>query len=426
MIETPVETVLNLTQMDTGCGSQDARQPSGTTRTKLAILSTHPIQYHAHWFRALAARPELDLSVIYCYRGSPADQAQAGFGVEFEWDIPLFEGYRYTFLNVAIGKPGKFFALRAAGITQMLAEGNFGAVLVNGWYYLAAWQSILACWKMRIPVMARGDSQLVSPHAGLRRPLKYPVYRCFIPRFDACLAVGTRSRDYYLHYGARPQRIFHVPHAIQDDLFGRAAAKAQLRRTKLRQEWGLQDGQTVFVFAGKFIEKKRPMDFLQAILAAAKQEAMVAGLMVGDGPLRAACEEFVMRHKLPVRFAGFLNQSRMVDAYVAADCLVLPSDGRETWGLVVNEAMSCARPAIVSDAVGCAPDLIRDGLTGAISRLGDVEGLSRILLAFARSPERLHLMGERARAGLQAFSDAAAVQGVVDAVEAVTMSRRTR
>jgi len=346
--------------------------------------------------------------------------------VEFEWDIPLLEGYRYAFLNRISGKAANFRALGAPGIAQTLAEENFDTVLINGWYYPAAWQTILACWKMRIPVMVRGDSQLVSPRGALKRPLKYPVYRCFIPRFDACLAVGTRSRDYYLHYGARPQRVFQVPHAIHDDLFGKAAANAQSHRSRLRREWGLEDGQTVFVYAGKFIGKKRPMDFLEAMAAAARQEPTVAGLMVGDGPLRSACEEFVLRHRLPVRFTGFLNQSRMVDAYVAADCLVLPSDGRETWGMVVNEAMSCGRPAVVSDAVGCAPDLVHDGVSGAIFPLGNVEDLSRILLAFARNPERLHRMGERARAGLQAFSDDAAVQGVVDAVEAVTMSRRKR
>jgi len=116
-----------------------------------------------------------------------------------------------------------------------------------------------------------------------------------------------------------------------------------------------------------------------------------------------------------------LNQSRIVEAYVAADCLVLPSDGRETWGLVVNEAMACSRPAIVSNVVGCAPDLVRDGRTGAIFRLGDVGQLSKILIAFAREPARVRTMGERAGEGLRPYSLEAAVQGVVDAVEAVTM-----
>jgi len=399
---------------------------SSARRARLAILSTHPVQYHAHWFRALAARPELDVSVLYCYQASPRDQAQAGFGVEFDWDIPLLEGYRHSFLSGARSKAGSFFAVGPRQIAGTLASKNYDAVLINGWHYTVAWQTIFACWKLGIPVMVRGDSQLSSPRNPLKRIMKYPAYRSFIPRFDACLAVGVRSRDYFLHYGASGERVFQVPHAIQDDLFQHAAHAAQGRRPELRSQWALRDQQMVFLFAGKFIEKKRPMDFLRGIEAASRQEPAIAGLMVGDGPLRAACEQFVRSRKLPVHFAGFLNQSRMVEAYLAADCLVLPSDGQETWGLVVNEAMSCARPAIVSDAVGCAPDLVRDGRTGAVFPLADVEALGKILMAFARDPTRLRLMGECSRAGLRSYSLGAAVQGVIDAVEAVTLSRQTR
>jgi len=407
-------------------GSRAAIAERSGSVKRLGVLSTHPIQYHAHWFRALAARPELDLQVFYCYHASPADQAQAGFGVEFEWDIPLLDGYRYTFLNGVHNRPGGFFALSSPQIAQMLARENFDAVLVNGWHYKAAWQTIFACWKARIPVIVRGDSQLASPRSLTKRLLKYPLYRSFVPRFDACLGVGIRSRDYYLHYGAGPERVFLVPHAIQDDRFRCAAEEAQPRRSALRRQWGLQDHQTVFVFAGKFIEKKRPMDFLRAIEAASCQESTIGGLMVGDGPLRAACERFVSGRRLPVHFTGFLNQSRIVDAYVAADCLVLPSDGQETWGLVVNEAMSCSRPAVVSDAVGCGPDLVRDGRTGAVFPLGDVEALSKILITLAREPVRVRTMGECARRGLEPYSLGAAVQGVVDAVAAVIVRGRTK
>jgi len=402
-----------LVELDPDNASSSAR------RAKLAILSTHPVQYHTHWFRALTASPELDVSVLYCYQASPKDQAQAGFGVEFDWDIPLLEGYRHTFLNSA----------RSVGAPQIagaLASRNYDVVLINGWHYTAAWQTIFACWKLGIPVMVRGDSQLPSPRNPLKRILKYPAYRCFIPRFDACLAVGERSRDYFLHYGASAEQVFQVPHAVQDDLFQHAAHAAQARRPELRSQWALGDQAMVFLFAGKFIEKKRPMDFLHGIEAASQQEPTITGLMVGDGPLRTTCEQFVSSRKLPVHFAGFLNQSRMVEAYVAADCLVLPSDGRETWGLVVNEAMSCARPAIVSDAVGCAPDLVRDGRTGAVFPLADVKALGKILMAFARDPTRLRVMGAGSRAGLRSHSLGAAVQGDIDAVEAVTWSSKPR
>ena len=73
-------------------------------KTKLAVVSTHPIQYHAGWFRALAACPDLGVHVYYCQQATPRDQARAGFGVEFDWDVPLLEGYSYSFLK-NVGDP---------------------------------------------------------------------------------------------------------------------------------------------------------------------------------------------------------------------------------------------------------------------------------------------------------------------------------
>jgi len=128
----------------------------------------------------------------------------------------------------------------------------------------------------------------------------------------------------------------------------------------------------------------------------------------------------VARHDLPVTFAGFLNQSEIPAAYVASDCLVLPSDYGETWGLVVNEAMACGRPAIVSDRVGCAPDLVIDGVTGAVFPFGATDALARRMVEFAGDQQRLQAMGEHARARVVAhYSIEKSVAGVLQAVRHV-------
>ena len=110
----------------------------------------------------------------------------------------------------------------------------------------------------------------------------------------------------------------------------------------------------------------------------------------------AQARALVERERLPATFAGFLNQSEIVRAYAAADCLVLPSDAGETWGLVVNEAMACGIPAIVSDQVGCGSDLVTDGVTGATFPMGDVDALARCLIEFSADPKRLRRMGAAA------------------------------
>jgi glycosyltransferase involved in cell wall biosynthesis len=389
-------------------------------RTKLAVISTHPIQYHSAWFRALASRPELDLRVYYCHQATPREQAGAGFGVEFDWDVPLLEGYPYTFLKNVADSPGhgRFGGFDTPEIKEIIRRREYDAMLVNGWHYKSAWQAIWACWKSKVKVMVRGDSHLHTPRGLAKRAVKSFTYRRFIPRFDACLAAGQWSREYFLHYGARPERIFFVPHAIDSKRFQTEAECLELRRPVLRKENNLDENAIVFMFSGKFIPKKRPMDFVCAIDRAARRNPRIQGLMVGDGLLRASCEDLVRERSAPIRFIGFLNQSQITKAYVASDALVLPSDGGETWGLVVNEAMACARPCIVSDRVGCGPDLVIPQETGAIFPLGDVNALANSMLEFAGNPERMILMGLEARSRLRNYSVETAVDGIIQSLAA--------
>ena len=94
---------------------------------------------------------------------------------------------------------------------------------------------------------------------------------------------------------------------------------------------------------------------------------------------RASCARSRPSFGVDLKLVGFLNQTELGEAYAIADCLVLPSDYPETWGLVVNEALATGLPCVVSDAVGCAPDLIRDGESGYVYPLGNVEALAAAL-----------------------------------------------
>jgi len=390
------------------------------TKYKMGILATHPIQYLSPWYRALAAHPEVDLMVYYAHQQTPQGQANAGFGVPFEWDRPLLDGYPHQFLKNTARRPGtdNFFGCDTPEIADRISRERFDAFLVSGWHVRSFWQAMKSCWKTKTPLLVRGDSQLVTARSGFKRLAKYPFYRWFIPRFDAYLIVGRRAKDYFLHYGASENRMFSVPHFVDNRFFAEASSAFRRDRPLIRREWGLPPEAVVFLFAGKLVARKRPMDFLHALRQAAASCPGVYGLVAGDGPLRSEMESYVRAYGLPIRFSGFLNQSVVSKAYAASDALVLPSDGSETWGLVVNEAMACGLPAFVSHEVGCGPDLVDSGRTGDIFQRGDSAALGEILKREAVRPEHLREMGRAARERLEAHSVEKAVDGTLEAIQA--------
>jgi glycosyltransferase involved in cell wall biosynthesis len=383
----------------------------------LAILSTHPIQYHSPWFRGLAAHPDLDIHVYFCHKATAKEQARAGFGVEFDWDIDLLAGYPHSFLqNVA--QPaghGRFGGFDTPEIAAIIREKQFDAVLVNGWNYKSAWQAIWAAWKNNVKVFVRGDSHLHFDRSRSLNFTKMLAYRRFVPRFDACLAPGIWSHEYFEYYGARKNRIFFVPHVIDLEFMKNEQQRLIPIRGELRERWSLPQASLVFLFVGKFTPTKCPLDFVSAVHEAAKHDSAIAGVMVGDGPLRAGCEEFVRTNRSPISFTGFLNQSQIVQAYACADMLVLPSVG-ETWGMVVNEAMACGRPCLVSDRVGSGPDLVIPEETGSIFPHCDIAALSTAMLRLARNPLHISEMGHKAENRLRRYSVEAAVDGVLQAL----------
>jgi glycosyltransferase involved in cell wall biosynthesis len=389
-------------------------------RKRLAILSTHPIQYHSAWYRALASSPGIDLEVLFCHKATPREQADAGFGVEFDWDSSLLDGYPHRFLKNTAKRQSvsTFCGLDTPEVTSVLENEQFDSVIVNGWHYKSAWQAIWRCWHSETPVMVRGDSHLHTSRPFIRQTLKWPFYRWFIPKVDACLAVGLWSREYYLHYGASPERVFFVPHAVDHAVFGANLEQAAAQQAALRNEWNLNPAAVVYVFVGKFTKVKRPMDFVTSIEDAARDGAGIMGLMVGDGPMRRECENYVNRNQIPVRLTGFLNQSQIARAYLAADALVLPSDC-ETWGVAVNEAMACGRPCFVSDKVGSRPDMIDEDETGASFPAGDRIALKSLLSTYAANKQRLTQMGEKAKRKAREYSVGVAVEGVLRALEVV-------
>lgn len=384
---------------------------------RVVFVTSHPIQYQVPVFRHLAVLEELEFSVLFAMLPDAAAQG-AGFGVKFDWDVPLLEGYDFKVLDNVSSNPGvtRFLGCDTPGIFEELKALKPNAVIINGWVVKTCLQALWACKRLKIPCLVRGEANNLRRRPWWKRLLQTALVR----RYDACLYIGKANKEFYEANGVGQDQLFFAPYCIENERFAGAARVMAPVRENLRGKWGIPVAATCFVFCGKFEDKKHPLALLQALANARQYYKDLFLLMVGDGKLRPQCEDLVTKAKLPVTFTGFLNQSEIIAAYVAADCLVLPSDAGETWGLVVNEAMACGLPAIVSDQVGCAVDLVHPGMTGDVFPCGDIAELANRLQRLGRDRAELNGMGAAARRHIGHYSPATAATGIRDAVRAVS------
>jgi glycosyltransferase involved in cell wall biosynthesis len=276
-------------------------------------------------------------------------------------------------------------------------------------------------WRGGYPLLFRGET---TDHAHGRsrakRLARDTALRLLYNRMARLLYIGQRSRRHYERLGGPAEKLIFAPYCVDVTPFrGDEAARDELR-TATRGAWDIAEDETVAVFSGKLSPRKGP----DLLLQAAKKlpdgvRAKFHVLFVGEGELKGEAQRLA-ESPPPVKttFAGFQNQTQLSRFYHAADLLVLPSRWGETWGLVVNEALHHGLPCVVSDAVGCAPDLIAPGVTGATFASGDAEGLraavQSVLPLLGREETR-----RACRAAVSRYSVSAAAQGIAQAYREV-------
>jgi glycosyltransferase involved in cell wall biosynthesis len=377
---------------------------------RLLIATTHPIQYQAPLFRQLAKRVEL--TVVFLMRQTPGGQAASGFGVEFEWDTPLLEGYRYVFANNAAPSPStdRRDGIVLQGHKSLLASLRPDAVMVMGWFPRGQLQVIRWGECANVPLICRAEANMVSGRSLAKRLAKFFYFRWLFRKFRAFAVIGKSNRDVYRHYGVPESRLHWAPYSVDTDFF---ESEFQRHRPPARSPGPWRIG-----FSGKLIARKRPLDLISAA-ADCKSRDSIQLVIAGDGPLRSEMEKKAQRTSVNVEMRGFLNQSEIVaKGYADLDALVLPSGEYETWGLVVNEAMTGGIPPIVSNLVGCAADLISEGETGYVFRTGDVNALSTTIDHLVERLESRHDFAPAVRERIADYSLEKTTEGILAAAHA--------
>lgn len=372
---------------------------------RLAIITTHPIQYNAPLFKLLAERKNITLKVFYTFSQSQkGEQYDSGFGKVIKWDIPLLEGYDYEFIDNIAKKPGTyhFKGIDCPELIGKLKAFQPDSILVFGWNFKSNLK-VLRYFKGKVPLWFRGDSTLLDETNGVKTLLRRLALRWVYGHVDKAFYVGNANKAYFLKHGFKDSELVYAPHAIDNDRFADNNEKQfQVQAEKWRHESGIQPDDLVVLFAGKFEAKKQPDFLLEAVIQANdKRIKPIKLVLVGNGPLEAKLKERAKFFDF-VTFIPFQNQSKMPEVYRLGDVYCLPSKGPgETWGLAVNEAMASGRPVIVSDKVGCAEDLVNDS-TGWVFPFDQPEILIKLLIGLEK--DQLNVMRVRAESYIENWS----------------------
>jgi glycosyltransferase involved in cell wall biosynthesis len=334
---------------------------------KLAFIVSHPIQYHAPLYRLLGRRTDVEIRVFFTWHGGDQDQVDHGFKKKMAWDIPLTEGYQYEVVPNTSHEPGThhFFGLRNPSLVASVLAWQPDAVHLTGYAYASHLQALRSLPRRGVPVLFRGDSHLLDERrSGPRWLLKRSLLHAVLRWPSAFLYVGQANREYYCAFGVPESKLFYCPHSIEVTRFAEPEERLEQEATAWRKDLDIPEERKVLLFAGKFEDKKRPVALMKAVLDMADNNLVL--VMVGDGELGSQVRRIAEDYPQRFRVLPFQNQSRMPLVYRLGDIFVLPSAYDETWGLAVNEALACGRPALVSDKVGCAADLIQPGRNGSV------------------------------------------------------------
>jgi glycosyltransferase involved in cell wall biosynthesis len=394
---------------------------------RVAYLLSHPIQYQSPLLRLLAKQPGLELTVLYTSDFSVRSYHDKGFGATVEWDVPLLGGYQHEFLPRMLDSHDvSFFRPLSRGIFRRLRQGRFDVLWIHGYATLNSWIAMAAAKILGIPVLLRTDSTLIDHPRGRAKLAVKNLFFRILRRFAyGVLSVGQRNTEYWRHHFGADIPVFSIPYAVDNEFFEERCRAASTTREQLRQQLSLVAGRPVLLFASKLLARKCCIDLVDAYLELAKRSRSGGEsrllpylLIVGTGEQRQQIESRLHQaseqDREGIRLLGFRNQSELPRFYDLCDAFVLPSI-HEPWGLVVNEAMNAAKAIVVSDQVGCQPDLVTDGDNGVVFPARDVGALADALARVLSDPVACRKMGERSLQRIQAFNLGADVQGLMQA-----------
>ena len=359
------------------------RRPVARPTTRVLVVTSPPTPYRVPLFERISRDPSIDLRVLFCAESEPTRP----------WRLEPF-GFEHEFLKgveIAVGREDRHSYFVNPGVLGALRRARYDVLVVWGWWQFASLVAARHARWTRRPYVVFSETHSPLSRSGPRRWARERLATSVVAGASAWLATGSLSRHHLLSLGAQDDGVFLFPNSPDVEALEARARAARPKRDEIRRSLGVPPEGPVALFVGRFVEKKGLRLLLPAFRRALERVPDARLLLVGDGPMASEVRSLAATVGERVVLAGFAQPDRVHEAYVAADVLAIPSLD-EPWGVVVNEAMACGVPVIASNAVGAAPDMIRDGETGWVVPGGDEIALANALSAALSDLPRLRGM----------------------------------
>jgi len=240
-----------------------------------------------------------------------------------------------------------------------------------------------------------------------------PLLRPYLERLHRGIAVSEPARTFFSRYFQDfPLRI--IPNGIDTSVY----------RPGLSPIRHLRDDKVNILFVGRLEKRKGLGDLLRGYELMRSRVTNARLIIVGDGPLRGSAESFISRHRLPdVVMAGFVPDFVLPRYYDSADIFCAPATGRESFGIVLLEAMACALPVVATEVPGYM-SVLEPGKDSVTVRPTSWAELGAALVILARDPELRRRMGEAGMEKAQRYSWPSVASQVVEVYEEARAAAR--
>jgi glycosyltransferase involved in cell wall biosynthesis len=375
-----------------------------TSGRKTVILTEIIAPYRIPVFNVLARRVELDLHVIFLAETDKTLRQWRVYKNEICFSHQVLPSWRW--------RAGKSSFLLNRGLWAALNQLNPEVIVCGGYAYAASWEALLWARRHRVEFVLWSESNRHDARGG-RAAVEW-LKGYFLRHCDRFVVPGKASFEYLRLLGSPSASIVTAPNAVDNELFAAQAHNTRSQATEFREKLKLPS--RFILFVGRLVPEKGVFDLLAAYAKLESGLRLEVGLVfAGDG---VSGKELKQQAKLiipgTVCFPGFAQREELAGLYALAEFLVLPTRS-DPWGLVVNEAMACGLPIIVSSVAGCAPDLVEDGWNGYIVPPQDAEKLRMAMDSIVRQPELKQKMSARSLERIRNYSPEACATGLAQA-----------